>query len=57
MEPIFKFKVKKLVSLVFTLSVIWSPSFAWGWDEGGCSGSKDKTNQATQTELVKETDS
>ena len=49
--------MKKLISLVFTLSVIGSPSFAWGWGgEGGCSYSKDKTNKETKTEQVKETD-
>ena len=56
MEPTFKFKVKKVVSLVFALSVIGSPSLAWGWGEGGCSYSKDKTNQDSQTEQVEETD-
>tara|TARA_Y100001968_G_scaffold318558_1_gene348932 strand:+ start:416 stop:565 length:150 start_codon:yes stop_codon:yes gene_type:complete len=48
--------VKKVISLVFALSVIGSPSLAWGWGEGGCSGLKDKTNQETNTEQVKETD-
>ena len=56
MEPTFKFKVKKVISLVFALSFIGSTSLAWGWAEGGCSGSKDKTNQETKTEQVKETD-
>ena len=57
MEPTFKYKLKKLISLVFTLSVIGSPSLAWGWGgEGGCSYSKDKTIQETKTEQVKETD-
>ena len=56
-EPTYKYKLKKLISLVFTLSVIGSPSLAWGWGgEGGCSYSKDKTNQETKTEQVKETD-
>ena len=50
------FKVKKIISLVFALSVIGSPSLAWGWSEGGCSGSKDKSNQDTNIEQVKETD-
>ena len=53
-EPIFKFKVKKVVPLVFALSVIAGPSLAWGWGEGGCS--KDKANQETKTEQVEETD-
>tara|TARA_Y100001968_G_C18771020_1_gene442203 strand:+ start:106 stop:255 length:150 start_codon:yes stop_codon:yes gene_type:complete len=48
--------VKKLISLFFALSVIGSPTLAWGWGEGGCSGSKDKTNQETKTEQIKETD-
>ena len=57
MEPTFKFKVKKVISLVFALSVIGSPSFAWGWGgESGCPYSKDKTNQDAKTEQVEETD-
>ena len=57
MEPTFKFKVKKVFSLVFALSVIGSPSLAWGWGgEGGCPHSKDKTNQDAKTEQVEETD-
>ena len=48
--------MKKVISLVFALSVIGSPSLSWGWGEGGCSGSKDKTNQETKIEQVKETD-
>ncbi|WP_269625089.1 hypothetical protein [Prochlorococcus marinus] len=48
--------MKKVISLFFALSVIGSPSLAWGWGEGGCSGSKDKTNQETKTEQAKETD-
>ena len=48
--------MKKLISLVFTLSVIGSPSLAWGWGEGGCSGSKDKSNQDAKTEQVEELD-
>ena len=55
METTFKFKVKKVISLVFALSVAGSPSLAWGWGgEGGCS--KDKANQETKTEQVEETD-
>ena len=53
-KPIFKFKVKKVIPLVFALSVIAGPSLAWGWGEGGCS--KDKANQETKTEQVEETD-
>ena len=57
MEPTFKFKVKKVVSLIFALSIIGSPSLAWGLGgEGGCSYSKDKTNQDSKTEQVEETD-
>ena len=52
----FESKVKKVIPLVFALSVIAGPSLAWGWGEGGCSNSKDKTNQETKTEQVKETD-
>ena len=50
----FQFKVKKAISLVLALSVIGSPSLAWGWGEGGCS--KDKSNQDAKTEQVEETD-
>ena len=56
MELTVKFKVKKVISLVFALSVIGSPSLGWGWGEGGCSYSKDKTNQDSKTEQVEETD-
>ena len=57
MKPTYKFKVKKVISLVFALSFIGSPSFAWGWEgEGGCSYSKDKTKQDAKTEQVEETD-
>jgi len=56
MKPSFKFKVTKVISLVFALAVIVSPSLAWGWGEGGCSYSKDKNNQEIKTEQVKETD-
>ncbi len=49
--------MKKIISLVFALSVIGSPSLSWGWGgEGGCSYSKDKTNQETKAEQIKETD-
>ena len=49
--------MKKLISLVFTLSVIGSPSLAWGWGgEGGCPYSKDKTNQDAKNEQVEGTD-
>ena len=49
--------MKKVFSLVFTLSVIGSPSLAWGWGgEGGCSYSKDKSNQDAKTEQEERTD-
>ena len=49
--------MKKVISLVFALSVIGTPSIALGWGgEGDCSYSKDKTNQDANTEQVKETD-
>ena len=51
-----KYKVKKVISLAFVLSLIGGPSLAWGRGEGGCSYSKDKTNEETKTEQVKETD-
>ena len=55
--PTSKFKVKKVISLVFALSFFGSPSLAWSWGgEGGCSYSKDKTTQETKTDQVKETD-
>ena len=48
--------MKKVIPLVFAFSVIACPSLAWGWGEGGCSGSKDKGNQENKTEQVKEND-
>jgi len=55
--PTFKYIVIKVILLVFALSVIGSPSLAWSWGgEGGCSYSKDKTNQDAKTEQVDETD-
>ena len=49
--------MKKLFPIIFALSVIAGPSLAWGWGEGGCSYSKDKSNEdANKTEEVKETD-
>ena len=57
MEAIFNFRVKKVISIVFALSVMGSPSFAWGSGaEGGCSYSKDKTIQDSKTQQVEETD-
>ena len=46
--------MKKVIQLVFALSVIAGPSLAWGWGEGGCS--EGKSNQDGKTEQVKETD-
>ena len=54
MEPAFDFKVKKVIPLVFALSVFAVPSLAWSWGEGGCS--RDKANQETKTEQVEGTD-
>ena len=52
----FKFKVKKVIPVVFALSVIAVPSLALGWGgEGGCPYLKDKTNQDAKTEQVEET--
>ena len=57
MVATFKFKVKKVIPLLFTLSVFAGPSLAWGWGgEGGCPYSKDKSNQDAKTEQVEETD-
>ena len=47
--------MKKVIPLVFALSVIAGPSHAWGGD-GGCPYSKDKTNQDAKTEQVEKTD-
>ena len=47
--------MKKIISLYFVLSVIGSPSLAWGRIEGGCSGSKGKVNQEIKTEQLEET--
>tara|TARA_Y100001968_G_scaffold211412_1_gene194563 strand:+ start:132 stop:305 length:174 start_codon:yes stop_codon:yes gene_type:complete len=53
----YSFEVKKVISLVFALSIIGSPSLAWGWGGGGsCSYSKDKTNQDAKTEQIGKTD-
>ena len=48
--------MKKVISLVFALSLIGSPSLAWGWSEGGCPSSKDKSNQDAKNEQIEETD-
>ena len=47
--------MKKVIPLVFSISICAGPSLAWGWgSEGGCSYSKDKTNQDAKTEKVEE---
>ena len=46
----------KVISFVYALSVIASPSLAWGWDQGGCSSSKDKASQETKAEQLDQTD-
>ncbi len=46
--------MKKVIPLVFALSIINGPSLAWGWGEGGCS--KDNSNQDAKTEQLEETD-
>ena len=57
MESTFKFKVKKVIPLVFALSLIAGPSLAWSWGgEGGCPHSKDKNNQDVEAEQVEETE-
>ena len=49
--------MRKVISFIFALSVIGSPSLSWVWGgEGGCSYSKDKSNKEIKTEQVKETD-
>ena len=49
--------MKKVISLVFALSIIGSPSLAWGGGgEGGCPYSKDKANQDAKTEQIEETE-
>ena len=48
--PTFKFKVKKVISLVF-LSVIGSPSPSWGWGEGAAL--IQKTKQTKKQKLSK----
>ncbi len=54
----FKFTVKRVLPLFFALSISAGPALAWGWGgEGGCSYSKDKSNQETKTEKVEQSDS
>ena len=49
--------MKKLVALVFALSVIAGPSLSWGVGESGCSYSKEKATQDAKEEKADETDS
>ena len=49
--------MKKVIPLVFALSVIAGPSHARGWEgDGGCPYSKDTTHQDAKTKQVEETD-
>ncbi len=53
----FNLNMNKSFSIFFALSIIAAPSLAWGWGEGGCSYSKDKSNQDTnKTEKLEERD-
>ena len=45
--------MNKILSALFTLSVMVAPSFAWG--EGGCSFSK--KNKASQNETIEQVES
>ena len=52
-------RMKRLLlsPLILALLVVGSPSLAWGrGGEGGCSYSKDKTNQDAKTDQVEETE-
>ena len=44
--------MKKVLPLVFALSISAGPVFAWGGED--CPFSKDKSNQETQTDQVEE---
>ncbi len=46
--------MKKILPLVFALSIGAAPVLAWGG--GDCPFSKDKSNQETKTEQVEESD-
>ena len=55
--PTFKFTVKKVLPLVFALSISAGPVLAWGWGgEGDCPFSKNKSNQQAKTEQVEESE-
>ena len=48
--------MKKVLPLVFALSICSTPLLAWGWggEAGGCPYSKDKSNQEGETQQVEE---
>ena len=49
--------MKKIIPLLFALSISALPAFAWGWGGSGeCPYSKDKTNPERQSEEVEELD-
>ena len=49
--------MKKVLPLVFALSISAGPALAWGWGgKGDCPFSKDKSNQETKTEQVEESE-
>ena len=51
------FKLKKIVAFAFALSVITSPSLAWGWGQAVCSGSSnEKAIIETKTEQLDQAD-
>ena len=57
MNLLTKFIVKKVIPLVFALSICAGPSLSWGWGgEGGCSYSKEKSNEDAKPEQVEEID-
>ena len=58
LQDLLKFKktVKKFLPLVFALSIINGPVFAWGWGgDADCPYSKDKANHE-RTEQLEESD-
>ena len=49
--------MKKVLPLVFALSISAAPALAWGWGgEGDCPFSIDKSNQETKTEKGEESE-
>ncbi len=47
--------MKKILPLVFALSISSGSALAWGWGgEGDCPFSKEKSNQERKTEQVEE---